>query len=338
MSAAAAAASTIIHAAAVQIRAIAGDLPGTLAHVSQLAEEAAQRGAKLIALPEFFTAPIIDEPRTHQATLPPENAALDWMKRFAASHQAWIGGSMLVADNGEIYNRYHFVEPDGRVHVHDKDLPTMWEGAYYGPGRAGDDGAFDTALGGVGAAVCWELIRTQTVRRLACRIQVAITGTHWWTPPGNWGPVTALVRGLSLFQYNRYLSEQAPVEFARRLGVPVLQASHSGQFRTNYRLLPGWSYTVPHDTEYVGATQIVDARGHVLASRYADEGPGIVDARISIAAVEPVRALESRYWMPELPLFHRAYWQQQNLCACAYYRARGRAAGLAAADSHRLPV
>lgn len=319
-----------MRAAAVQLEAEVGDVATNLERIERLVDEAAAGGARLIAVPEFCTSRLPFDARAHQAVLPPDNVALDLFQRLAARHHCWLGGSMLVAEGGEIYNRYHFVGPGGQVFRHDKDLPTMWENAFYRGGH--DDGVFDTELGGVGAAVCWELIRTQTVRRMLGRVDVAITGTHWWTLPSNWG--AAVGRGLAaLAQYNRYMAENAPSEFARRLGAPVLQASHCGRFRTGFMLVPGMPLSAPYDTEFVGCTQIVDAQGHVLAQRQAQEGPGVVSADIGIGRRAPLQALESRFWIPELPLFLHAYWHQQNACGKAYYRRHGRAAGLAAAGA-----
>lgn len=316
--------------AAVQLQAVPADPAENLRRLERLVDEAARAGATVIALPEFMTAPIYLGSGAETAVMPRESVALEALTRWAQRHRVLIGGSWLTADGDEIYNRYHLVEPDGCVHRHDKDLPTMWERAFYTNGK--DDGRFETALGSVGTAVCWELIRSQTVRRLQ-GIQLAMTGTHWWTPPENWGPLSGLIRGLSLFQYNRYLSEQAPVEFARRLGCPVLQASHCGHFTADFLMLPYLDSTVPHRAAFVGHTQIVDARGHVLAMRRQEEGPGVVLAEILPAASAPTVPLESRFWIPELPLFHRAYWHQQNLASRPWYRRHGRAAGLRSARS-----
>lgn len=320
-----------LRAAAIQLEATLGDVAENLRRVERLVDEAAGKGARLIAVPEFFTTRIAFHPQVHAAVVPAtRNQALSLLQRLAKKHQCFIGGSFLVAEGDHVRNRYHLVEPDGRVHVHDKDLPTMWENAFYGPADPGDDGAFSTALGGVGVAVCWELIRSQTVRRLVGRVDVVVTGTHWWTMPTNWG---SLVRRTlaPLGQFNRYLSENAPIEFARRVGAPVLQASHCGQFRTHFLLAPGFSYSVPYDTEYVGATQIVSGDGHVVAHRQAQEGPGVVIADVNLGAQQPVVPLNDRFWIPELPAFLRAYWHQQNACGKAYYRKKGRLAGLSAA-------
>lgn len=317
---------TRIRAAAIQLDAVVGDVATNVAKVERLAEDAiARSGARLVAVPEFFTSQLPFDRRVHRAVLPPENVAVDMLRAVARRHGCWIGGSMLIAEHGGIRNRYHLVEPSGRMHLHDKDLPTMWENAFYGPGQ--DDGVFATDLGAVGAAVCWELIRSGTARRLRGRVGVVVTGTHWWTLPSNWPLIPRLLESLS--QYNRYLSENAPAELARRVGAPVLQASHCGRFSTDFMLLPGSSWGLPYSTEFVGCTQIVDAGGHVLAQRQTQEGAGFVAADIDIGIGTPVLPIEDRFWIPALPLAIRAYWHHQNACGKAYYRSHGLRAGLA---------
>ncbi|MFL0578680.1 carbon-nitrogen hydrolase family protein [Dietzia sp. 179-F 9C3 NHS] len=315
--------------AAVQFEGVPGDVAENLGRLGPLVAEAVDTGAEVIALPEFCTSPVVFRPEVHRAVLPPENTALEMLRDVAQRHGVMIGGSLLVADGDEVYNRYHLVEPDGAVHTHDKDLPTMWENAFYGPGR--DDGVVSTgtAAGRVGLAVCWELIRNRTARRMLGRVDLVLSGTHWWTVPTNWGPVDRVLGGVA--QYNRYLSENAPAELARRLGVPVVQASHCGEFTTGFGLVPGVRVAPPYRTHFVGATQIVDADGRVLAWRSTEDGPGVVVADVEVGARAPRQPIARRFWTPDLPWAIRAYWWQQNAFARRYYRARGRAAGLAAA-------
>ena len=319
-----------IKAAAIQFEGVPGDVGENLRRLDKMIAEAASKGAKLIGVPEFATSPLPFRTEVHQSVLAPKNAAVDMFKAAAKRYGCHIGGSMLIAEGDNIYNRYHLFEPDGQIHLHDKDLPTMWENAFYGPGN--DDGVFETSIGRMGAAVCWELIRNQTARRLVGRVDVVMTGTHWWTLPRNWGSLVDRAFG-PLTQYNRYLSENAPTEFARRVGAPVLQASHCGSFRTDFMLIPGMAVTAPYDTHYVGATQIVDAQGRVLASRNTAQGAGIVFADIEIGAQQPAEPIDEAFWIPKLPLALRAYWHQQNICAKSYYRRIGREAGLEAARS-----
>jgi predicted amidohydrolase len=319
-----------VRAAAVQLQAVVGDVAENLRRVEGLVDEAAARGASLIAVPEFFTSPVPFRPEVHGAVLPPDNRALALLQDLAARHRCTLGGSVLVADGDRVTNRYHLVEPSGRVHIHDKDLPTMWENAFYGPGD--QESAFDAALGRVGVAVCWELIRTQTVRRMLGRVDVAVTGTHWWTLPSNWGRLTERALA-SIGERNRRLSEEAPAELARRLGVPVLQASHCGPITSHFMLVPGVPVAPRYDTHFVGATQVVDAEGRMLAQRNTREGPGVVVADIHLGARAPLVPLEERFWIPRLPPLLRAYWHHQNACAKAYYARHGRAAGLRAAHA-----
>jgi len=328
----AASVSRTLAAAAVQIEAAPGRIDDNLAQVERLARDAFAAGARLVALPEFFTTPLITGGPASRAVLPAgSNRALDLLRRLARESGGQIGGSFLVADNGQIYNRYHYVTADGRVFIHDKDLPTMWENAFYTGGS--DDGVFDTGRHRVGAAVCWELIREQTVARMRGRVDFAITGTHWWDTPDNWPLVRTALAPLS--RRNRALSNNAPVEFATRLGVPVIQASHSGRLRGDFHLLATGHLSLPYATRFVGATQIVAADGRVLARRDTGEGAGWVAADIEIGRAEPAAATAGNgYWVPRLPLLHRLYWHHQNRVGRGLYQRVGRAAGLRAARNH----
>ena len=318
--------------AAVQIRTRMGQLDDNLAHVAQLTAEAVAGGARLVALPEFFTGALAPAVEAYRVALPAaDNPAIRFLRDTARQHACHIGGSMLVAEAGELYNRYYLATPEGDLHQHDKDLPTMWENCFYIGGH--DDGVFETALGGIGAAVCWELIRTQTLKRMRGRVSLVMTGTHWWHMPDNWPGAATLLKRIA--PLNRQMSEQAPVEFARCIGAPVLQASHCGPLRGDFYLSPFTDTRVPYATEFVGATQVVDAQGEVLARRVTTEGPGVVFADIHPGALpEPVAPTPDRFWVPDLPLFHRLYWDQQNAACTRVYRRHGRRRGLDAAHAN----
>lgn len=307
--------------AAVQMDAPAGEVTANVEQAERLARDALEAGAQVVGLPEFFTSRVCLDDVVWDAVLPPDNQAVAMLESLATEYEATIGGSMLVARNGDVYNTYCLVGPDGEVQTHDKDIPTMWENAFYVGG--GDDGVVETQHGTAGLGVCWELIRQQTLDRLAGCVQYAITGTHWWSLPDNWPLVDTLFG--SVRQYNRYLSENAPVEFARALRIPVIHASHCGEFESRFLLYPGDERGLPYRTSFVGATQIVDADGHVLASRSTDDGPGFVTATIEVPSEPPTNPpgtqyAADRFWVPNLTAFHRLYWAHQNACGKAYYR------------------
>lgn len=307
-----------LKAAAVQLEGVPGAFNANLAAAQAHAEQAFRQGAQIVALPEFFPSPVLyDEPFDACALDAQDNPALKLMRDLASAYGGHIGGSMVLREPHGVFNTYFFVQPDGRYHVHRKDLPTMWENCFYTGGD--DDGVMQTDLGGVGAAVCWELIRTQTVQRMGGRIGFAMTGNHWWTVPRNWPLLSSALKGLG--QVNRMFAESAPVDFAKCLGVPVLHACHSGRFRSRILLAPGVDASVPYESEFVGATQIVAGDGSVLARRGTDEGAGVVLAEISPGAGVPTRELDpSRFWIPPLTLLHRLYWHHQNACGKSFFR------------------
>ena len=220
-----------VRVAAVQMDGRVADVPYNLEQAEKLAGEALDRGARIVGLPEFFTTPVSFDARLSRCALPPDNPAIEMMKRLARRHGACIGGSMLMRKGADVFNTYCFVQPDGAAFTHDKDIPTMWENAFYVGGS--DDGVMDTAIGPVGAAVCWELIRTRTVDRLLGKIRLAMTGSNWWTGPANWPLLPRLLCGRRAAPTGA-LAAEAPIRFARLLGVPVIHAGQAGRFEGRF--------------------------------------------------------------------------------------------------------
>jgi predicted amidohydrolase len=301
--------------AAIQMEAKVADLNFNIDQASQLIDEAGSKGAEIIALPEFFTTRIVYDERLFECSLPPENPALDMLKAKAAKYGAMIGGSYLEMRDGDVYNTYTLVEPDGTVHRHDKDRPTMVENAFYTGGS--DDGHFETSMGPVGTAVCWELIRTATVRRLAGKVGLMMTGSHWWSAPG-WNFWKSFER--RFHKANGKAMEITPPRFAALVGAPLLHAGHTGMLEGGFLVLPGTRISVPTRTQLMGETQIIDGEGAVVARRHYTEGAGIVGGEIELGATSPKKAPPDRFWIPNLEGFPKALWLHQNPAGASVYR------------------
>ena len=169
--------------AAVQLDVALGDVRSNLSACDALAREAAAAGAEAIALPEFFTSGAAFRPELAGAALAPDGRATEMLLEVAAGEGVLIGGSFLCRDvDGQVRNAFLLAGPDGLLGRHDKDLPTMWENSFYVGGS--DDGVFELSNGlRVGVALCWELMRTQTVRRLRGRVDLVMAGSGWWSIP-----------------------------------------------------------------------------------------------------------------------------------------------------------
>ncbi len=296
--------------AAVQLEARLADVEANLAACERLADEAAAAGAEWIALPEFFTTGIAFDDRLADAALPPDGAATQLLIELATRHGGYVGGSFLCRDaDGHVRNAYILAGPGGGVcGRHDKDLPTMWENAFYVGGDPADDGVMEVGEITVGAAVCWELMRTQTVRRLQGRVDLVMAGSAWWSVP-QW-PLAGRLEGP-----NRDTATTVAEKFAAYVGAPVVHAAHCAEIDCALPWMP-----VRYRGHLEGGAVIADAGGAVLARRDRDEGPGIVVADVTLGRRPPSATAPDRFWLHKRGPLAAAMWNVQRLHGRRWYR------------------
>lgn len=73
--------------------------------------------ADLYILPEMFSTGFCTSPERIAES---DGATLEWMKKKAAQCGAAIAGSLAIKEDGNFYNRFYFVKPDGDVVSYDK--------------------------------------------------------------------------------------------------------------------------------------------------------------------------------------------------------------------------
>jgi predicted amidohydrolase len=306
--------------AAVQLDAQVGDIEANLEACERLADRAAADGAEAIVLPEFFTTGVGFVEELADAALSPHGAATELLRSLARRHDAMVGGSFLCRDDdGEVRNAFLLVTRDGEIAGrHDKDLPTMWENALYVGGD--DDGVIEANDLSVGAAVCWELMRTRTVRRLRGRVDLALTGSGWWSFSENWPP-QGLWRRRE--RANHALAVRAAEEFALFIGAPVAHAAHCGELRCAMPWLP-----LLYRGRYEGGARVVAADGRVLASRDRDQGEGFAIADVEPGRAQALREIPARFWLHRRGATAVLAWNYQRAHGRLWYRkhVRGRPA------------
>lgn len=302
--------------AAIQMQGKVGDIEYNLSHIKQLIEEAIEQGAEVIALPEFFTTPIVLDEIIRQCALPPDNPALDLLKYFATKHKVTIGGSYLEQRDDDVFNCYTLVRSNGKVTRHDKDLPTMVENAFYIGGQT--LGVHDTSIGCIGTAVCWETIRTQTVDRLAGNIDFLMTGSHWWSIPNNWKIGADFLKRSA--KKNQTIMEETPARLAKILGVANIHAAHCGTLTGELAILPNNIWNSDYTTELIGETQIVDKYGNILQRMSRQDGPGVIVADLDLSKGSATLPRPSGFWIPKLPLRMKMLWWWQNAVSKGHYK------------------
>jgi predicted amidohydrolase len=283
-----------LRVAAVQMRPKLGDVEANLAQAEQLVREAIRQGAECIVLPELFTTAAAYHEDMIRAIRPLSGAPAQFLADSAREAGVALGGSFLAADGlaadgGRVHNSFLLAFPDGTTYRHDKDFPTYWETCYYQGGQ--DDGVLQTALGPVGVALCWEMVRSDTAKRLSGKVGLLLAGSTWWTLPND-APADHPLRAVNLA-----MLKESPPRLARMLGVPVVHASHAGPFAGfDSPELPD----VPYDSVYLGETVITDASGNLLARLALDDGAGVITADIELpAAPVPSEPIPARFWLPE---------------------------------------
>jgi N-carbamoylputrescine amidase len=275
----------------------------------RLARDAFRNGARLVVLPEFFPSAVSFAPSMLSAWRPIDGEPLQVMKRLAREHDGVVGGSFIANVGGDCYNSFLLVFPDGTYFRHDKDIPTMWENCYYIGG--GDDGVLSTPSGKVGVALCWELIRSQTPRRLRSKVDVVVGGSCWWDFRL---PVDPKYEDDRNHLYR--LIKDGPSRLSRMVGAPVIHASHAGDFEGR---TPG-NEDKPYRSRFLGETQIVDGTGMVTARMTYDDGEGFVLGDLVIGRVPPSEAIPDTYWIEPLPSNAAHAWDVLGKMGSEYYK------------------
>jgi predicted amidohydrolase len=235
-------------------------------------------------------------------------------RRLARELDVVVGGGFLARRGRDVYGTYVLAEPDGAVHLHDKDIPTMWEHNYY---RGGDDDGVTTLYRDVpvGMACGWEWARTRTARRLRGRVRLLLGGMCWPSYPVNWpAPLSWVTRREHALQAQH--ARELPRQMARLIGAPVVMPSHVGPVEFETPLAPG----LPWRTELLGETQIVERDGTILARLSAADGEGHCAATVTLAEPEPLDPIGPMYWIPPLSVLTRAAWTGLNTHGKVRYR------------------
>lgn len=294
--------------AAVQTETIPADVDANLAGCERLADQAAREGAQWILLPEFFTTGMGFIPKLAECVLSPDGPATALLLDLAKRHGANVGGSFLCRDDdGHVRNAFFLATPQGIAGRHNKDLPTMWENCFYVGGN--DDGLIRVGDLNVGAALCLEFNRTQTVRRLRGKVDLVVGGSCKWGAPKGW-PISGYLQRHA----ERYSHWVPP--FARMMRCPVVDANHVGHFRC-----PTPITMVPWISQYQGGAIVCDANGEVLAYRSREQGAGVVVADIQPGSVRTTEPLPDRFWILELdPISEYLGWRLQNWHGKRWYK------------------
>jgi len=167
--------TSLIRVAVVQAAPVAFDREFTLAKVRQLTRDATSRGARLVLFPEAFVSAYprgmtfgavvgnrTDEGREWyrrywESSVDVPGEATDTLAEIARENATYLVIGVIERDGGSLYCTVLFFAPDGDyLGKHRKLVPTASERLVWAQGDGSTMPVFDTVLGKIGAAVCWE--------------------------------------------------------------------------------------------------------------------------------------------------------------------------------------
>lgn len=160
--------------AATQFRCAVGT-PANLDRAEALVRDAAARGAQVVVLQELFSGPYfcIEEDARHFSLAEPA-ASSPLLARFAALARELsvvLPISFFERASRVHYNAVAVIDADGGIlgvyrKSHIPDGPGYEEKFYFSPGDTGFE-VFDTAVGSIGVAICWDQWFPEAARVMA---------------------------------------------------------------------------------------------------------------------------------------------------------------------------
>ena len=239
----------------------------------ELMRQAAAQGAKLVALPEYFSGVSTEGYRVLPVAFREgEHPAIPAFVTAARELGIWIllGSLGIVRNDGRIANRAYVLDPSGsiaalydKIHLFDVDLEAgkeYRESATIAPGSAAV--VADTPWGGLGLSICYDLRFPQLYRRLAH------DGATMLAVPAGFTKLTGEAHWHVLCR---------------------ARAIENGA----YVIAPCQNGTLRGGAECFGHSLIVDPWGKVLADGGEDEG-------IVIAEIDPEAVTRARKRIPAL--------------------------------------
>jgi nitrilase len=169
------ASSTIVRATIVQASTVYNDTPATLEKANKFIVEAASKGSELVVFPEAFIGGYPrgfrfglgvgvhneegrDEFRKyHASAIKVPGPEVEKLAELAGKNNVYLVMGAIEKDGYTLYCTALFFSPQGQfLGKHRKLMPTILERCIWGQGDGSTIPVYDTPIGKLGAAICWE--------------------------------------------------------------------------------------------------------------------------------------------------------------------------------------
>jgi N-carbamoylputrescine amidase len=261
------AAARTIRIGAIQMASQNGEIENNLNKAEPLVEQAADRGAQLVVLPEFMPTGYIFTNAIWDAAEPKHGPTVRWMKELSQRKGIYLGTSFLEADGDDFFNTFVITNPDGseagRVR---KQTPAACE-TYFTKGESGPH-IIETDLGRIGVGICYENQLSSFTNKIGAQDIDLMLMPHSAPTP----ETSPLYPQKSVDQSNRNL-KNLTVYYAGLLGIPTVMTNKWGPWESP---TPGMPFLYQR-SYFVGFTSIADSDGRLLSQLGNEEGVLVED-------------------------------------------------------------
>ena len=258
--------SKTIKVAAVQMICEPGKVDYNLAHAEKLVCEAAEKGAKLVLLPELMPSGYMATEEIWGSAETINGKSVKWLLNTAKRFGISLGFSFLEAEGEDFYNSFVLSGPEGRLLGRVRKHPPASIEAYFY--KAGSDShVIETELGRMGVGICYENLLYDQM----CFLHRENVDLVLW--PAAAGRAKPIIPG-DVKRFDKMLINSRAI-FSQTLGVPVIMANRVGPLETE---LPG---NLPYlKSSFPGLSSIVDSDGTVKGELGDEEGIIVADVSL----------------------------------------------------------
>lgn len=234
--------SNIVTVAVAQVPAKLGDVRANLDAMDGHLRDTVARDAKLLVLPECYLSGYMFADRASAAAgaISAGGSEIREIVALCAKHDVEVIVGFLEADGDKLYNSAAVVGASGVIGVHRKrHLPFLGADRFVDEPPGTELSLFETRVGKVGVAICYEIRFPEIMRSLA------LAGADFIALPTNW-PVQSTI-----------LAEQFTRVRAAENFIYLLVANRAD---------------AEGDATFLGQSQIVDPLGTVIGNSGRSEG------------------------------------------------------------------
>lgn len=262
-------ANSDLRLACIQFQPAIGRLDKNLKSMERLIRQAAGLGASVVVLPELADSGYVFDSREELAELAapiPEGRSAALLCSLASELGLHIVSGLAERDGDRFFNAALLCGPSGPIGTYRKLHLWNREKLYFQPGNLGLP-VFDTAIGRIGVAICYDGWFPETYR------QLALKGAELVCVPTNWVPMPA--QGDHPEPMANILHKAA----AHSNGIYIACADRVG---------------IERGQPFVGRSLIVGPTGWPIAGPASEADEEILIATINLGEVARARALSER--------------------------------------------